>query len=44
LAAQFTQTRAELERQWSENEDVSTEDLRIAMTRYHSFCERLLTA
>lgn len=44
LAAQFTQARVELERQWNENEDVSTEDLRVALTRYRSFFERLLSA
>jgi hypothetical protein len=44
LATQFSQTRAELERQWDSADDVSTEDLRVAMTRYRSFFERLLAA
>ncbi len=44
LAGQFSQTRAELERQWDGEEDVSTEDLRVAMQRYRSFFERLLSA
>jgi hypothetical protein len=44
LAAQFSETRAKLERQWSASDDVSTEDLRVAMTRYRSFFERLLSA
>jgi hypothetical protein len=44
LAAQFSDTRTGLESQWNDNDDVSTEDLRIAMTRYRSFFERLLSA
>jgi hypothetical protein len=44
LAAQFSETRAGLESQWTDDENVSTEDLRVAMTRYRSFFERLLSA
>jgi hypothetical protein len=44
LAAQFSDTRAELERRWDGQQDVSTEDLRVAMTQYRSFFERLLQA
>jgi hypothetical protein len=44
LAAQFSDTRTGLESQWNDNDDVSTEDLRVAMTRYRSFFERLLSA
>ena len=44
LAAQFSETRAKLEQQWDGQEDVSTEDLRVAMTSYRSFFERLLSA
>ena len=44
LAADFASTRAELEAQWDRGEDVSTEDLRVALTRYRSFFERLLSA
>jgi hypothetical protein len=45
LAAQFSETRTGLESQWNDSEDdVSTEDLRVAMTRYRSFFERLLSA
>jgi hypothetical protein len=44
LAAQFSETRTTLEQQWDGQEDVSTEDLRVAMTRYRSFFERLLSA
>ena len=44
LAAQFSETRAGLESQWNDSDDVSTEDLRVAMTRYRFFFERLLSA
>ena len=43
LATEFTETRTSLEEQWERSEDVSTEELRVAMTRYRSFFERLLT-
>jgi hypothetical protein len=42
LTTSFTDERSRLERQWSEGEDVSTEDLRQALHRYRSFFERLL--
>lgn len=42
LIAGFTQARAGLEEQWSWGEQVSTEDLRIALQRYRDFFERLL--
>jgi hypothetical protein len=44
LASEFSESRQELERQWDGNDDVSTEDLRVALTRYRSFFERLLSA
>jgi hypothetical protein len=44
LATQFTEERRRLEAQWDSNDDVSTEDLRITLTRYRSFFERLLMA
>jgi hypothetical protein len=44
LAAQFSETRTNLEQQWDRDDDVSTEDLRVALTRYRSFFERLLSA
>lgn len=44
LAAEFTETRTNLERQWDGNDDISTEELRVAMTRYRSFFDRLLSA
>lgn len=42
LAGIFSDERSQLENQWDRGEDVSTEDLRIAMQRYRSFFERLL--
>jgi hypothetical protein len=43
LAASFSQERERLEAQWDRGDDVSTEDLRVALTRYRSF-DRLLAA
>jgi hypothetical protein len=43
LAAMFSDERASLESQWERGEDVSTEDLRMALQRYRSFFERLLS-
>jgi len=44
LASVFSDEREKLEKQWGEGEDVSTEDLRVALTRYRSFFDRLLSA
>jgi hypothetical protein len=44
LTAGFTQRRAELEAQWERGDEASTEDLRVALTRYRSFFNRLLSA
>lgn len=44
LAASFSDERERLEAQWDRGDDVSTEDLRIALTRYRSFFDRLLSA
>ena len=38
----FTEARSRLEEQWSRGEEASTEDLRVALTRYRDFFERLL--
>jgi hypothetical protein len=38
----FADERARLEGQWDRGDDVSTEDLRVAMRRYRSFFRRLL--
>ena len=42
LTESFTTAQSRLEQQWSQGEDVSTEDLRQALHRYRSFFERLL--
>jgi hypothetical protein len=44
LAASFASERQQLEGQWDRGDDVSTEDLRVALTRYRSFFDRLLSA
>jgi hypothetical protein len=45
LASGFSETRSRLEAQWDdEGGEVSTEDLRVALTRYRSFFNRLLSA
>ena len=43
LAETFAAERATLESQWDRGDDVSTEDLRIALQRYRSFFARLLS-
>jgi hypothetical protein len=43
LAKTFADERAGLERQWGSGQDVSTEDLRLALQRYRSFFDRLLS-
>jgi len=43
LAEGFSEERSKLESQWGRGEDVSTEDLRIALQRYRSFFDRLLS-
>jgi hypothetical protein len=42
LAEIFAQERSQLENQWSRGDNVSTEDLRLALQRYRSFFQRLL--
>jgi hypothetical protein len=44
LAAMFATERAELEKRWAGDNQVSTEDLRQGLRRYRSFFERLLAA
>ena len=44
LAEGFARERETLEGQWTRGEDVSTEDLRVALQRYRSFFQRLLSA
>jgi hypothetical protein len=42
IAEQFSTERAQLEKQWDSNGNVSTEDLRQALRSYRSFFDRLL--
>ncbi len=42
LAASFSNERSALEKQWDRGEDVSTEELRLALQRYRTFFDRLL--
>ena len=42
LAEGFANERSDLEKQWDRGDDVSTEDLRVALQRYRSFFDRLL--
>jgi hypothetical protein len=44
LAASFADERNKLEEQWDRGDDVSTEHLRLALTHYRSFFDRLLSA
>jgi hypothetical protein len=43
LAESFAAERSKLEGQWGRGDDVSTEDLRVALRRYRSFFDRLLS-
>jgi hypothetical protein len=43
VTAGFGQARSRLEEQWARGEEVSTEDLRVALRRYRDFFERLLS-
>jgi hypothetical protein len=42
LAEVFSKERANLEGQWDRGDNVTTEDLRIALQRYRAFFDRLL--
>jgi hypothetical protein len=44
ITASFSEARSGLESQWSQGEEASTEDLRVALTRYRAFFQRLLAA
>lgn len=39
----FHERRTSLEKQWNSGDNVSTEDMRVALKRYRSFFDRLLT-
>jgi hypothetical protein len=43
LAEMFANERASLESQWDRGDKVSTEELRVALQRYRSFFDRLLS-
>jgi len=43
LAEVFAQERSGLEQQWDRGDNVSTEELRVALQRYRSFFDRLLS-
>ncbi len=43
LSSLFAAERSALETQWGRDQKVSTEDLRVALRRYRSFFERLLS-
>jgi hypothetical protein len=43
LAQVFSHARQQLEHQWDRGEDVTTEDLRVALQRYRAFFDRLLS-
>ena len=43
LAKVFADERSTLEEQWSRGDDISTEDLRVALQRYRAFFDRLLS-
>ncbi|HET8652539.1 MAG TPA: hypothetical protein VFM13_08205 [Gaiellaceae bacterium] len=42
LVSSFSEQRAQLEAQWDSGDEVTTEDLRVALRRYRSFFGRLL--
>ena len=44
ITGRFSSERQRLEDQWAKGDDVSTEDLRVVLTRYRSFFDRLLSA
>jgi hypothetical protein len=43
LAQSFSDQRSKLETQWEHSDKVSTEELRLALRRYRSFFDRLLS-
>jgi glutathione S-transferase len=43
ITSRFATERERLEKQWAEGDDVSTEDLRVALTAYRSFFDKLLS-
>jgi hypothetical protein len=43
LTVGFSDKRSNLEAQWEKGDEVSTEELRVALTRYRSFFNRILS-
>jgi hypothetical protein len=43
LSEVFANERTTLEQQWGRGDEISTEDLRVALRKYRSFFERLLS-
>ena len=43
LGQVFSEQRTQMEHQWDRGDDVSTEDLRMALKRYRTFFDRLLS-
>jgi hypothetical protein len=43
MAETFAEERTRLEGQWDRGDEVSTEDLRVALRRYRSFFDRILS-
>jgi hypothetical protein len=43
LEESFADARNNLEQQWSRGDQVNTEDLRVALTKYRSFFQKLLS-
>ena len=43
LAESFASERGTLEKQWDRGDNVTTEDLRVALQRYRTFFDRLLS-
>jgi len=43
IAEQFAEQRAQLEGQWSEGKDATTEELRRGLRQYRAFFDRLLS-
>ena len=43
LAENFAEARRKLEEQWDRGDNVSTEDLRVALRKYRMFFHKLLT-
>lgn len=43
VAGSFADERSKLEGQWGRGDNVSTEDLRVALQRYRAFFDRLLS-